>query len=512
MVKKSRVRDAGVSSTKRASKSVLLDSLKLDVGSNESLYTQLYMGIKTLVLAGNLVKGDLLPSIRVLAQDLGVSRNTVITAFDRLCDEGYVENRTRSGMFVAGSFIQNRARSPNQLDFDPFEGKDRQFSARGNFILTLNSGPDIPATEILMPGVPGTDMFPHTAWRRAATKAWRSAGDPFLGASQPFGLLKLRQQIARHIGMSRGVKCDPEQILVLSSSREAIYLSALVLADPGDVCLLEEPGFLGAQAALSAADLALMPLDVDAQGMIVDEIIERAPKAKLVYITPSNQFPLGGTMSSERRSELLDWANKAKAWILEDDYDGEFYYDKPSVQALQGMDTHARVLYIGTFSKSLYLGLRLAYIVVPQDLVEVFAKARTVIAAHAATDSQAILASFIESGHFQAHVRKMREVYIQRRDTLVSALQHKLPDVLEIHPTKAGLQLATTFKTSVDDHQFCRDLKVSKIGVLPLSRFYLTNKPKSGLLIGFASTTEEKIVEGIDKLAAHYLSSFRPAA
>ncbi|TFW07513.1 PLP-dependent aminotransferase family protein, partial [Oxalobacteraceae bacterium OM1] len=319
------------------------------------------------------------------------------------------------------------------------------------------------------------------------------------------GLPALRTAIAAYLGLSRGVECDAEQVIVLTSSQQALVLIANLLLDPGDAAWLEEPGYRGAHTAFAAAGAAIIPVPVDAHGLQVDAGIAQSPRARLAYVTPSHQYPLGMTLALPRRMALLAWARQADAWIVEDDYDSEFHYEGRPVAAIHGLDRHDRVLYLGTFSKSGFPGLRIAYLVVPKPLVPAFTAARAHLDGHGAPLLQAVLADFMQDGHFMAHVRRMRELYRARRDVLLEEVEQRLGARLQPQACAGGLQVACLLR---DQRQSDRRLAGMAEGVgieLPLlSRLYRGEPRRNGFVMGFSALAPGEIREGVRRLAGSW--------
>jgi GntR family transcriptional regulator/MocR family aminotransferase len=312
------------------------------------------------------------------------------------------------------------------------------------------------------------------------------------------GHLPLRAALAAYLRTARGVRCEPEQILVVSGSQQALALAARVLLDPGAPVWIEEPGYPGARNVLELARARLVPVPVDDDGLDVAAGVARAPRARAAYVTPSHQYPLGATMSAARRLQLLDWARRAGAWIIEDDYDSEYRYESPPVAALQGLDRDARVLYVGTFSKVLFPALRVGYLVVPADLVPRFARVRDALDIFPATLNQAALADFLVEGHFARHLRRMRALYRERRGALVAALRAELPGV-EIVGAQAGMHLCATLPR-VRDLPAARRAAAEGVWALPLSSCYLGAPARPGFVLGFAGTPARDLAPAARRL------------
>jgi GntR family transcriptional regulator/MocR family aminotransferase len=331
---------------------------------------------------------------------------------------------------------------------------------------------------------------------------WRSPSADLLSYGDPAGYGPLRAVIAEYLIAARGVRCRPEQVIVVAGSQQGLDLAARVLLDAGDKAWVEDPGYIGARGALTSAGADLVPVPVDQEGLEVVAGIARCPTARLVYITPSHQYPLGVTMSLPRRLALLEWAQRAGAWVLEDDYDGEYRYTGRPLPALQGLDTENRTVYLGTLSKTLFPALRLGYLVVPLDLVDTFVAAKALTDRHAPSVEQAVLADFITEGHFARHVRRTRMLYAARQAALVDAAQRNLAGLLEIGPAEAGMHLVGYLPRGVDDQDASRRAAAYQVDAPALTAFALTPQRRGGLLLGYAAVSQAEIYAGVRRLAA----------
>ncbi len=481
-----------------ASRAILLDHLPLDRCATEPLQAQLYRQIRAAILDGLLASGTPLPPTRRLAEDLGIARNTVLGAYDRLISEGYVESRSGAASRVSTTLPDG---PPPAGPLRP-PAQARPLSDRGQALAGMEAGRDAPAPGIFTPGIPALDRFPVEPWRRLVSRAWRRHGTALLAPVEPAGWLALRQAIAAHLGPARGVQCTADQILVVASTRQAIQLAAMLLAAPGDTVWIEDPGYLGARAGLTAAGLRLVPVPVDADGLVVEAGLARAPDARLAYVTPSHQYPLGGTLSLGRRLDLLAWARDSGVWILEDDYDGEFRHAGRPITALQGLDGDGRVIYLGTFSKALFPALRLGYLVLPLDLTERFAAGRVHLDGHAPAEPQAALAAFIADGLLASHVRRMRRLYAERRRALLAGLDSALGRRVVLHPADTGLHLAITWTGPRGDAEVAADLAARGVTPGVLSRYYLGAPAAPGLVLGYGQLTPAQLRRGLAALAA----------
>lgn len=483
-----------------------------DPSSDIPLYRQIYESIRDAVLSGRLSPGARLPSTRGLALELGISRITVVNAFDHLYAEGYVESFTGSGTYVARDLpddllnAKNETPDNNDADADNLlaSRKRRELSKRGTALWPIRMA----VTERcdhqrpFAPGLPALDIFPRQTWARLVGRQWRRPGCNLLNYGDPAGYWPLREAIAAYLGTARAVRCSPEQVIVTAGTQQGVDLASKILLDPGDTVWTEEYGYLAARAALLGAGARAVPVPVDEEGLVVSAGVSRAPHARLAHVAPSYQYPLGVTMSLARRLALLDWAERAGAWILEDDYDSEFRYAGRPLSALQGLDRNGRVIYLGTFSKTLFPSLRLGYLVAPPDMVDHFVKARAVAGWCSPGVDQAVAADFITEGHFGRHIRQMRTVYAERQLALVEAAGRELSHLLEVEPRPAGMHLVGWLPKGVDDQVVAREAHKYGIEVQPLSMFAArkNNQWRGGLVLGYGSYDVRKIRGGVRKL------------
>ncbi|MEO5950889.1 MAG: PLP-dependent aminotransferase family protein [Chloroflexia bacterium] len=478
-------------------------TIELDRRSAVPMHRQLYDYLREAILSGQLAGGLRLPATRALAEELGVSRNTVMGAFDQLLAEGYMEGKVGAGTYVARVLpeeVLNVAAPPNGAG-EPQRAK-RTLSQRGQLVANMPRNParfrEVPRA--FRPSLPALEAFPFRIWAGLLSKHWRDPSAELLGPGDPAGYGPLREAVAGYLGASRGVRCHPDQVVITTGSQQALDLVARTLLDPGDTAWVEEPGYLGTRGALLAASIQMAPVPVDAEGLDVATGIERAPAAKLICVSPSCQYPLGMTMSLARRLALLEWAGKSGAWVLEDDYDSEYRYANRPLAALQGVDTEGRVIYVGSFSKVLFPSLRLGYLVAPPDLVGAFVAMRSRTDLHAPTPEQVVLTDFIEEGHFARHIRRMRSLYAERQAVLVEEAGKKLGGLLEVRPADAGMHLIGWLVNGMVD--VAASVKAMEYGVLApaLSTFYLEKAGSPGLLLGYTGVSEDEIREGVRRL------------
>jgi GntR family transcriptional regulator/MocR family aminotransferase len=485
----------------------------LDRSSAVPLYRQLYEGLREGILAGTLPAGSRLPSVRALVRELKVSRNTVEGALAQLSAEGYLEARIGSGTYVSGALPDDalragRARGTARGRVLPGgsgpvgrEGLSRRGATLAGTPVSASGRRRATEPRPFRPAVPAIEEFPLKVWRRLAGEFWRRPPRGSLGYGEPAGYRPLRMAIAEHLRAYRAVRCSWEQVIVVSGSQQALDLCARLLLDEGDRAWIEDPCYLGARAALSANGARLVPVPVDDDGLDVASGETQAPDARLACVTPSHQYPTGATMSLSRRLALLAWASRTGAWVLEDDYDGEFRYSGRPLSSLQGLDDEGRVIYVGTFSKVLSPALRIGYAVVPPGLVDAFQHARAVTDRHPPVPEEAILAEFVAEGHFARHLRRMRGLYAERQQALVAAADAGLAGLLEVRPSGAGLHLVGRLPDGADDVAISGSLAAGGVEAPSLSahRFSMSGTP--GLVLGYAAFDETAIRDGVERLA-----------
>ncbi|HJU89167.1 MAG TPA: PLP-dependent aminotransferase family protein [Gemmatimonadaceae bacterium] len=480
--------------------------VEFDRESAAPLYMQIYKSIRGDILSGLLMPSTRLPSTRYLAEDLGVARSTVVQAYEQLRAEGYIEGIhgavTRVSASLPEQHLQHaRTRAPVE---PRLVRRAPKISMRNTQIAAaLRDRPAVLARppRAFRVGVPAIDVFPVDIWGRLLARRWSRTTSRQLAYGEPFGHLPLRTAIADYLRAARGVRCMPEQVMITAGSQQAIDACARVLLDVGDQAWLEDPGYHGARGALAAAGARVVAVPVDAEGLVVTEGRRRAPGARLAFVTPSRQLPLGVTLSTSRRQELLDWAAGADAWVLEDDYDSEFRYASKPQSALQGIDRHGCVIYIGTFSKVMFPALRLGYAVLPECLVDVFAAARHFTDYHSPYLEQAVMADFVIEGHFERHIRRMRSIYQERRHILLDALREQLSDEVVPDETDGGMTLIAWLRRR-DDVDVARAAREAGIDVLPLTPFALEHRVRPGMLMGYSGVRDADLREGVVQLAA----------
>ncbi|MEO5821079.1 MAG: PLP-dependent aminotransferase family protein [Vicinamibacteraceae bacterium] len=476
--------------------------VRLDAHAPESLQAQLCAGLRRAIRAGILRPGNRLPSSRALAADLRISRTTAVLAYDQLLAEGVLTTRAGSGTFVAAI--------PGDRGWLPSSSQRRaaahpSLSRRG---AALASMPAIAwklggAPRPFRLGTPALDLLPLAAWTRIATRRLRGITLAQLDYRDPAGELPLRTAIAEHVRRVRGAACTPEQVIVVAGAQQGLELICRVLLDPDDTAWLEEPGYPGARAALAGAGARIVPVPVDGDGLDVAAGIRWAPKARLAYVTPSHQFPLGVAMTLPRRLALLAWARRARAWIVEDDYDCGFHFGSQPIPCLQGLDADGRVIYVGTFSKTLFPALRLGYVIVPSDLAHSLATARGASGFHPPVLDQGVLADLMDAGIFERHLRRMRREYRRRLDALSDAAARHGRGLFTLRPVTTGLHAIVDLH-GVDDQAAFREALAHGVEVMPLSTYYLDRRraQRRSLVLGFGSVRPELLDGGMATLAA----------
>jgi GntR family transcriptional regulator/MocR family aminotransferase len=480
--------------------------IALDPGAKDTLSRQIYRALRDGILAGRLAGGLRLPSTRALAADLGVSRNTVITAFDQLMVEGYVESRVGRGTRVSHTLPDNllhaRARPSVQgaASLAPNAPSTRAELLVG--YARPKSSADEPAIAFA-PGVPALDLFPWRTWGRLVAIRGRAMGPAEAGYTDPLGYRPLREAIARYVAVARGVTCTADEVVIVGGSQQGLDLVARVATDPGDSAWMEDPGYHGALGALIAAGLRVTGVPVDADGLSVAAGRVAAPPARLIYVTPSHQFPLGITMSTPRRLELLAAAAEMRAWIVEDDYDSEFRYVSRPLTALQGLDRDGRVVYVGTFSKVMFPALRIGFVIAPPALLPAIAAARQFSGTQQATLEQMVLADFIGDGHFERHVRRMRSVYAERQHDLIDALRGECAGLVDAAGSGSGMHLVGWLARGVDDADVSRRAASRGVDAIPLSAFAIDRGAgRPGVLLGYAHVDRPAMFVAARQLAA----------
>ncbi|HKT99192.1 MAG TPA: PLP-dependent aminotransferase family protein [Paraburkholderia sp.] len=454
----------------------------------------LYESLRRAILDGDIVCGTRLASSRTLAEELGIARNSVLYAYERLVEEGFV-TATRHGSIVNAV---KPAATQLAVHAEPREDTARLLSRRVRALPPRRASGD--GASALRPGTPALDAFPLAQWRTAVERAMREVDASELGYGESAGLPALRQAIAQYVRVSRGVRCRPDQVFITDGTQTSLDLCAHFFADAGERVWIENPGYLGARVAMLAAGLSLVPVPVDAAGMAAREEDWREAPPRLVYLTPSHQYPLGCVLSLERRLALIEHARACGAWIIEDDYDSELRHDGPPLPSIQGLADDTPVIYLGTFSKTLFPALRIGFMIVPRQVVEQVATAHRTLMRQGRAAEQAALADFIESGRYARHLRRMRKLYETRRDGLVAAIEKHLAGLITVSADAGGMHLSVRLDAPLTDAAVSEAARKHGLALSPLSAFCLDG-PRgadgrgpvryNGFLLGYAEATPE---------------------
>ena len=481
-----------------------LDVLTVDRVAAVQLHRQLYDALRQYILQGKLPPNSRLPSTRALAEQLQLARNTVIAAYDQLLAEGYIETRVGSGTRVA-SRLQPRGTSAL---------RSRRYSAltlsrRGNVIASQSQPRRHANTTNVQPAFPDVEFFPFKLWSRLIVRNARKRDDDLLGFELFAGHIRLRRALANYLGVARGIECKPEQIIIVTGAQAALDLLSRILIDQNDPVWIEEPGYLGAHSAFRSAGARIAPLRVSRRGWrLADPAL---PSPRLIYVTPSCQWPFGTVMRMEQRQQLLAIAEEHQAWIVEDDYDGEYRFHGRPVPALRGLDIADRVIYVGTFGKTLLASLRLGFMIVPVELAEAISRAVSVTGQFAPLLLQATVADFMEQGYFAAHLRRTRRLYARRQKDFVRLCRRYLSEWLSVVENNSGMQVFARFVAPFDDREIAQAALARGLDVQPISINYHHVEPEHGLLLGFAGLNDRQARRVVLSLKAMFEEIGAPA-
>lgn len=482
----------------------LLDALAFDLQRRPDapLHRQLFSRLAASIDDGSIRPGERLPSTRDLAQSLGVSRNTILLAFEQLTAEGYLEGQTGSGTYVStlppSNTVKAGAPRINAAIQAANDSIERTRSAFG----------DVPDTLRYMrrpvpfrANFPALDAFPVQRWAKLAANLYRrldsDIANQLMGEGDAQGYAPLREQIALHAGLTRGIVCKPENVIIFAGAQHALDLACRLLLLPGDTAWCEDPGYDGAYAAITAASALTVPVPVDAEGIDVAAGMARDASARLAYVTPSKQFPLGMAMSMERRVQLLDWADRTGAWIVEDDYDCEFRYSGTPLPSLFDLGRGERVIYLGTFSKTLFPALRLGFAIVPDALIEPFVAARTVVGRYSPILEQVMVANFMADGQFSSHIRKMRRLYARRQAQLLALVARHLDGFLTAEPAASGMEIIATLAPGYNGLELARRAAQQGLEIMPLTLLAHQICVDRKITLGFSAFSEKQMEDGI---------------
>jgi len=459
----------------------------------EPLFRQVYQGIRQAILQGAVQAGERLPSTRDLAEQLGISRTVVLLAYEQLLAEGFVTGRGGSGTYVSAGLARNAASATRK------QARVR-LSRFGNAVTESMATVDTPLPRPVAPrynfiyGRSDLETFPFALWRRLLLRQARKGSTRQFDYGTALGNTDLRSAICAHLRRSRAVVCDPAEVIVVNGSQQALDLVMRVLVDPGDPVAIEDPHYDGICEALRAAGARLRPVPVDREGLNPARLPE---DARMVFVTPSHQYPTGAILPLERRLALLKWARRRNAVIVEDDYDGEFQYDGRPLESLQGLDREGRIVYIGTFSQTVFPALRIGYLIAPASLVPAFTAAKWLSDLHSATLEQQTLAEFIRNGMYERHLRRLRRRNTARRAALLEAIAKHLGDRVEVTGEGAGAQVVLWPRRKVSEQAVVAAAAQKGVGIYGIAHCFLRKPSRPGFLLGYARLTEREIREGI---------------
>jgi GntR family transcriptional regulator/MocR family aminotransferase len=469
-------------------KRVSIAGMRIDRASAVPLHLQIAAHLRERILRGAFPAGTRFLGSREIARELGCSRTAVLTAWELLYAEGYLESTPRGGVTVA-SLTAAQAHADVDGPGEPTRGRGVTARISRRWASVMASHYDTNWASEFSPGAPELSSFPFKEWSRLLRQSWQNPRSADCLDLPPQGHPALRGEIANFLGSVRGLVCRPEEVVVTSGTSGALDFLSRMLLDPGEEVWVEEPGFVEARWALTAAGAKLVPIPVDDRGLCVCEGIRRAPHAKLIVVTPSHQYPLGVSMGLERRLELLDWARKNDVWILEDDYNSEFRHQDSMTASLRSLDREGRVIYLGTFSKIMMPSLRLGYLVANEDFIAAFSQGRARIDVHTSGIGQLALAEFMREGHLLRHLRRMRKVYAERRAALIDAIKTLMPNELTVSSAATGLHLVALFtqrlRARMNDEEAAKMLRQAGIHVQPLSQNHLAQPVRQGLVFGY---------------------------
>jgi len=486
----------------RAAAAGILPLVAIDRSSGKPLYRQIYEGYRNAIVERRLRACQRLPSTRSLAAELGISRLAVLNAFEQLLAEGYFESRTGSGTFVARTLPEEVLRPGRNAPgpFRPSPPASRRVAARVSSVRRRDPRPWWIGRGPFSIAEPPVDRFPSKIWSSLVARHSRGSDALFRPDGGALGLTSLREAVAGYLRTARAVRCEADQVMITGGSQPALDLAARVLLDDDAAAWVEEPGYFGIRKVLALAGVRAVPVPVDEGGIDVAAGIALAPRARAAFVTPSHQFPLGVTMSASRRLQLLDWARRTGAWIVEDDYDSEYRFGNLPIASLQGLDRDDRVVYVGTFTKILFPALRIGYLVLPRDLISDFADVRSATAFFQPTLPQAVLADFIREEQFSRHIRRIRIVCRERRAALVEEIRRELAGELEIVGDEAGMYLTATLERRGDDRAIALRAAEEGLWVAPLSDAYEGETRRAGLILGYGGSDVGQIRKGVAAL------------
>jgi GntR family transcriptional regulator / MocR family aminotransferase len=485
------------------------EMVRLDRTSSEPLYQQLYRQIREELETGSFdSSASRVPSSRVLATSLGVSRLTINEAFSKLLAEGYLQAHERSGIFVAdhlpATFLKAaRPAMTTRTERPPRVARRVRRMTDARVGRQLDVGVGGPPNVTFVAGLPAVDEFPIAVWERLRAQVLAKKGAHLLRYASSRGEIELRKAVATYLCDFRGANCHPDQIVVVGGMQQAMLACALALINEGDVAWIEDPGFHQARNVQAFVGAKIVPRPIDREGLIIANC-SRQNSPRLIFVAPSHQFPLGVTTSLKRRKALIQFAQSRDGYILEDDYNSEFRFDGPPLPCLQGLDHASRVIYAGTMSKILYPSLRLGFVIAPPQLVDTLVKVRALMDQHSPAIDQATLARFITEGFFLSHVKRMRELYAQRRVFFIEQFQKWLGDYFDLEITPAGLHFVAWLRRKEDFPLFMRAREETGVWPRPLSFFCIKAQLDPAFVFGFAAWSRAQTREGLAKLASAF--------
>jgi len=468
--------------------------------SGTPLYRWFYEELRAAILEGRLKPGARLPATRDLAEQHRLSRATVVSAFEQLKSEGYVEGKVGAGTYVSQVLPDELLQVGRVSREGIARGRRVAWSAYAQRLKAFPGG-EPRTTRAFRANQAALDAFPTSLWAQVAARRLRRVSTRLLAGGEALGYRPLREAVAEYLNTSRGVKCSTEQVMIVSGVQEALERAAHLLLDPGDPVWVEEPGYPGAAIVFHAAGAKIFPVPVDSEGLDPELGERKWGRAKLIYVTPAHQFPLGVTMSLRRRLALLEWARRSRTLIFEDDYDSEYRYSGRPIPALQGLDRAGSIIFAGSFNEVLFPALRLAYLIVPSGMVDRFAAAQSVSMRHAPMIDQAVLCDFITEGHFARHIRRMRELYAERLSVFLDCARRRLDGMLEVPDVEAGLQTVGWLQSGISGDRAAEAAAKNDVEVVPLSSYALRALKRDGLILGFAAVDARELRRGIEQLA-----------
>lgn len=481
-----------------------LVGFQLDLDSDTPLYKQLYNLIREAILSRRLKGNQKLPGTRTLSRELKISRNTVVLAFEQLMIEGYITGKIGAGTYVTNDIPDNLLKSKeigsknkNKIKFSKSD-LGKKFDPPELIYRNISYDEIVPFQN----GLPSLEDFPFNEWLKIINKPGTIIPHTQFGYQDSTGYKPLRNAISNYLTTYRAVNCVPEQIIVINGSQQGLDLISRVMLDENKNVMIEDPGYFGTRASVFKAKAKVHPVPVDKEGIDIDYAYRHYPKPDFIYTTPSHQFPLGAIMSISRRLKLLEYAERNDAWIIEDDYDSEFRYTGSPLPSLQGMDKFNRVIYIGTFSKVLFPGLRLGYLVLPsEEMVKPFAVVKSITDRQSPILDQIVLSKFIEEGYFTKHIRKMRMLYKERQDFLIAELYKETGSKLKFKASDAGMHMVVWLPKNFNDKKISALAKENNLIVYPLSDYVLKFKQKPGLILGYTGFDKSKLKAGVKILS-----------